>query len=121
MVSTGACGALNSASTSFFFIPGPSTYLRKRNLNETDLALRYEMSFGVCTKVSSVDSLKVVRQNLKIAGFFASMSAREKSVYQCRPREGERRVVRGVQEPRGTRSLRCRRQHCSSSQEEGAL
>ena len=39
-------------------------------------ALRYAMSLPVCTTVSGIDSLKVLRQNLRIARGFSPMSAR---------------------------------------------
>ena len=44
-------------------------------------ALRYAMSLPVCTTVSGIDSMKVLRQNLKIARGFSPMSARERQAY----------------------------------------
>lgn len=47
-------------------------------------ALRYAMSLPVCTVVSGIDSLKVLRQNLKIARAFSPMSATERRAYERR-------------------------------------
>ncbi len=44
-------------------------------------ALRYAMSLDVCTTVSGIDSLNVLRQNLKIARGFSPMSPREQVDY----------------------------------------
>ena len=40
------------------------------------------MSLPVCTTVSGIDSLKVLRQNLRIARGFSPMSARERTAYE---------------------------------------
>src|SRR6185295_3644312 len=45
-------------------------------------ALRYAMSLPVCTTVSGVDSMRVLRQNLRIARGFSPMSARERGAYE---------------------------------------
>jgi aryl-alcohol dehydrogenase-like predicted oxidoreductase len=45
-------------------------------------ALRYAMSLPVCTTVSGVDSLKVLRQNLRIARGFSPMNDRERVMYE---------------------------------------
>jgi predicted aldo/keto reductase-like oxidoreductase len=45
-------------------------------------ALRYAMSLPVCTTVSGIDSLKVLRQNLTIARNFSPMSASERTAYE---------------------------------------
>jgi uncharacterized protein len=45
-------------------------------------ALRYAMSMPVCTTVSGIDSLKVLRQNLKIARGFKPMDAAERDAYE---------------------------------------
>jgi aryl-alcohol dehydrogenase-like predicted oxidoreductase len=47
-------------------------------------ALRYAMSLDVCTTVSGIDSLKVLRQNLRIARDFSPMSVRERTAYERR-------------------------------------
>ena len=44
-------------------------------------ALRYAMSLPVCTTVSGIDSLKVLRQNLAIARTFVPMATRERKTY----------------------------------------
>lgn len=41
-------------------------------------ALRYAMSLPVCTTVSGIDSLKVLRQNLKVARHFTPLTARQR-------------------------------------------
>jgi uncharacterized protein len=45
-------------------------------------ALRYAMSMPVCTTVSGIDSLKVLRQNLKIVHRFEPMDAAERDRYE---------------------------------------
>jgi predicted aldo/keto reductase-like oxidoreductase len=45
-------------------------------------ALRYAMSMPVCTTVSGIDSLKVLRQNLKIVRGFEPMEAAERDRYE---------------------------------------
>ena len=45
-------------------------------------ALRYAMSLPVCTTISGIDSLKVLRQNLKIARGFVPMGAGERTAYE---------------------------------------
>jgi uncharacterized protein len=45
-------------------------------------ALRYAMSLPVCTTVSGIDSMKVLRQNLKIARAFSPMSDEEMLAYE---------------------------------------
>jgi len=47
-----------------------------------DDALRYAMSLPVCTTVSGIDSLKVLRQNLRIAGGFTPMSSARRKTYE---------------------------------------
>ena len=85
-------------------------------------ALRYAMSLPVCTTVSGIDSLKVLRQNLKIARDFAPMSAREKRVYEHRLREkandGRYELYKTSAEHEGDVG---RRQHGFPSQEEVGL
>ena len=46
-------------------------------------ALRYAMSLPVATTVSGIDSLKVLKQNLKIASGFRPMSRREMADYRA--------------------------------------
>jgi hypothetical protein len=45
-------------------------------------ALRYAMSLPVCTTISGIDSMKVLRQNLRIAREFSPMSEREQKAYE---------------------------------------
>ena len=45
-------------------------------------ALRYAMSLPVCTTVSGIDSMRVLRQNLKIATGFTPMSEDERRAYE---------------------------------------
>jgi len=47
-----------------------------------DAALRYAMSLGVCTTVSGIDSMKVLRQNLRIARAFSPMTERARLAYE---------------------------------------
>ena len=49
--------------------------------------LRYAMSLPVMTTVSGIDSMKVLRQNLKVAAGFKPMSARQMDVLRRRVRE----------------------------------
>jgi hypothetical protein len=44
-------------------------------------ALRYAMSLPVATTVSGIDSMKVLRQNLKVARGFVPMTARAQHAY----------------------------------------
>jgi aryl-alcohol dehydrogenase-like predicted oxidoreductase len=45
-------------------------------------ALRYAMSLPVCTTVSGIDSMKVLRQNLRIVRAFSPMSERARRAYE---------------------------------------
>jgi aryl-alcohol dehydrogenase-like predicted oxidoreductase len=54
----------------------------KKNAAQVDEALRYAMSLPVCTTVSGIDSLRVLRQNLEIARGFSPMNARERKAYE---------------------------------------
>jgi uncharacterized protein len=47
-------------------------------------ALRYAMSLPVCTTVSGIDSLQVLRQNLRVARTFTPMNAAERHAYERR-------------------------------------
>jgi aryl-alcohol dehydrogenase-like predicted oxidoreductase len=58
----------------------------KKKAARVEDALRYAMSLPVCTTVSGVDSLRVLRQNLKIARSFSPMSASERQRYEARLR-----------------------------------
>jgi predicted aldo/keto reductase-like oxidoreductase len=54
----------------------------KKKVARVDDAVRYAMSLPVCTTVCGIDSLKVLRQNLRIARDFSPMTARERQVYE---------------------------------------
>ncbi len=60
---------------------GDGRVIRKKAA-PVDAALRYAMSLPVCTTVSGIDSLKVLRQNLRIARGFSPMSARDRKAYE---------------------------------------
>src|SRR6185295_17380423 len=60
---------------------GDGRAIRQRAARVED-ALRYAMSLPVCTTVSGIDSLRVLRQNLRIARGFSPMSARERGAYE---------------------------------------
>jgi aryl-alcohol dehydrogenase-like predicted oxidoreductase len=54
----------------------------KKKAARVEDALRYAMSLPVCTTVSGVDSLHVLRQNIRIARAFSPMSAAERGRYE---------------------------------------
>jgi aryl-alcohol dehydrogenase-like predicted oxidoreductase len=58
----------------------------KQKVITADEGLRYAMSLPVMTTVSGVDSMKVLRQNLKVALGFKPMSAREMATLRSRVR-----------------------------------
>ena len=60
---------------------GDGRVIKKKAARVGD-ALRYAMSLPVCTTVSGVDSLKVLRQNLRIARGFVPMGAGERAAYE---------------------------------------
>ena len=60
---------------------GDGRVIKKKRVGVAD-ALRYAMSLPVCTTVSGIDSMKVLRQNLRIAGAFSPMTERERTVYE---------------------------------------
>jgi predicted aldo/keto reductase-like oxidoreductase len=60
---------------------GDGRVIRKRSAR-VEHALRYAMSLPVCTTVSGIDSLKILRQNLKIARGFSPMTDRERQAYE---------------------------------------
>jgi len=53
-----------------------------RKVAHVEDAMRYAMSLPVCTTVSGMDSLKVLRQNLRIARGFTPMSTMERRAYE---------------------------------------
>ena len=62
----------------------------KKKAARVDDALRYAMSLPVCTTVSGIDSLKVLRQNLRIARGFSPMTARGAAGVRAEPRRRTR-------------------------------
>jgi len=60
---------------------GDGRVIRKKASSVKD-ALRYAMSLPVCTTVSGIDSMKVLRQNLAIARDFSPMSTRQRAAYE---------------------------------------
>jgi predicted aldo/keto reductase-like oxidoreductase len=64
---------------------GDGKAVRKKALSVAD-ALRYAMSLPVTTTISGIDSMRVLRQNLKIAGGFRPMTRSEMTA--CRRRAG---------------------------------
>jgi aryl-alcohol dehydrogenase-like predicted oxidoreductase len=60
---------------------GDGRVIKKKAAGVAD-ALRYAMSLPVCTTVCGIDSLKVLRQNLKIARGFTPMTAQERLAYE---------------------------------------
>jgi uncharacterized protein len=62
---------------------GDGRVIEKKKAPVTD-ALRYAMSLPVCTTVSGIDSMKVLKQNLRIARAFSPMSEGERRAYERR-------------------------------------
>ena len=62
---------------------GSGKAVTKRVVRVED-ALRYAMSLPVCTTVSGIDSMSVLRRNLKIASSFRPMSDRQRAAYEKR-------------------------------------
>ena len=60
---------------------GDGRAIRKRAERVAD-ALRYAMSLPVCTTVSGIDSLRVLRQNLRIARAFTPMTEQERAAFE---------------------------------------
>jgi aryl-alcohol dehydrogenase-like predicted oxidoreductase len=54
----------------------------KKRIVSAEEAIRYAMSLPVTTTVSGMDSLKVLRQNLKTARNFVPMSVAEKKAFR---------------------------------------
>jgi aryl-alcohol dehydrogenase-like predicted oxidoreductase len=100
---------------------GDGRVIRKRAAR-IDEALRYAMSLQVCTTVSGVDSLNVLRRNLKIARDFSPMNARERTAYEQSlseyAQDGRFELYKTSAEHEGEVG---RKQHGFPSQEELAL
>jgi aryl-alcohol dehydrogenase-like predicted oxidoreductase len=71
----------NIAAIGMKSLGGDGRVIKKRAARVED-ALRYAMSLPVCTTVSGIDSLKVLRQNLAIARGFQPMNAQERQKYE---------------------------------------
>jgi predicted aldo/keto reductase-like oxidoreductase len=56
----------------------------KKKVVRVDEALRYAMSLPVATTISGIDSMRVLRQNLRIARAFEPMSSTEMQAYRRR-------------------------------------
>ena len=54
----------------------------KKKRTGVESALQYAMSLPVCTTVSGIDSMKVLRQNLRIARGFSAMTEQERETYE---------------------------------------
>jgi aryl-alcohol dehydrogenase-like predicted oxidoreductase len=94
----------------------------KKRVVRAEEALRYAMSLPVATTVSGIDSLKVLRQNLRVARGFEPMSAREMEQYRRRlaavAADGRFELYKTTAEHEGEEG---RAQHGFPSQEEVAL
>ena len=93
----------------------------KKKATTIDEALRYAMSLQVCTTVSGIDSMRVLRQNLEIVRGFAPMNASERTAYERRLGEdaadGRFELYKTTAEHEGDVG---RKQHGFPSQEEMA-
>lgn len=100
---------------------GDGRVIRRRAASVRD-AMRYAMSLDVCTTVSGIDSLKVLRQNIRIAQGFSPMTAGERQTYERRlaPYAGDGRfeLYKTTAEHEGAVG---RSQHGFPSQEQVAL
>jgi len=94
----------------------------KRKAATVSEALRYAMSLPVCTTVSGIDSLRVLRQNVRIARGFSPMSVKEQDDYEERLRacatDGRFELYKTTAEHEGAVG---RKQHGFPSQEEVAV
>jgi predicted aldo/keto reductase-like oxidoreductase len=97
---------------------GDGRAIRKKAASVKD-ALRYAMSLPVCTTVSGIDSMKVLRQNLAMARAFSPMSARQRTAYERSltdtALDGRFELYKTTAEHEGDEG---RRQHGFPSQEE---
>jgi aryl-alcohol dehydrogenase-like predicted oxidoreductase len=71
----------NIAAIGMKILGGDGRAIRKKAAKVED-ALRYAMSLPVCTTVSGIDSIKVLRQNLRVAAGFRPMSVMERRAYE---------------------------------------
>jgi aryl-alcohol dehydrogenase-like predicted oxidoreductase len=100
---------------------GDGRAIRKRAASVED-ALRYAMSLSVCTTVCGIDSMRILRQHLRIARRFSPMSAREQRRYEASladaALDGRFELYKTSAEHEGDVG---RRQHGFPSQEDVAL
>jgi predicted aldo/keto reductase-like oxidoreductase len=100
---------------------GDARVLKKKAARVED-ALRYAMSLAVCTTICGIDSLRVLRQNLRIARAFSPMSERERKAYERsladKALDGRFELYKTTAEHEGEVG---RRQHGFPSQNEVAL
>jgi predicted aldo/keto reductase-like oxidoreductase len=94
----------------------------KKKTVKVEQALRYAMSLPVCSTISGIDSLRVLRQNLRIAQRFVPMTALERQAYELRLEEaasdGRFELYKTTAEHEGDEG---RSQHGFPSQDEVAL
>ena len=94
----------------------------KKRVARIDDALRYAMSLQVCTTVSGIDSVPVLRRNLEIARGFSPMNASERKAYEQSlseyAQDGRFELYKTSAEHEGEVG---RKQHGFPSQEELAL
>jgi predicted aldo/keto reductase-like oxidoreductase len=90
----------------------------KQKVVTAEEALRYAMSLPVATTVSGIDSMRVLRQNLKVADNFTPMSARQMEQLRKRVREKQQTDVRAVQTTATHEGPIGREQHGFPPQEE---
>lgn len=100
---------------------GDGRAIRKRAARVED-ALRYAMSLSVCTTVCGIESMRILRQHLRIARGFSPMSARERRRYEAgladAALDGRFELYKTSAEHEGDVG---RRQHGFPSQEDVAL
>ena len=71
----------NIAAIGMKSLGGTGRAVKRKAASVTD-ALRYAMSLPVCTTVCGIDSLKVLRQNVRIARGFTPMTTQERRGYE---------------------------------------
>jgi aryl-alcohol dehydrogenase-like predicted oxidoreductase len=111
----------NIAAIGMKSLGGDGRVVRKKAARVED-ALRYAMSLSVCTTVSGIDSLTVLRQNLRIARAFEPMTATERRNYErslaASTTDGRFELYKTTAEHEGDEG---RKQHGFPAQDEIAL
>jgi hypothetical protein len=114
-------GRRNIAAIGMKSLGGDGRVIRQKAARVED-ALRYAMSLPVCTTVTGVDSIKVLRQNLRIARGFTAMSVMERKAYERSlagpAQDGRFELYKTTAEHEGEVG---RKQHGFPSQEDVAL